>query len=542
MPHPEQLRHLIDRCTVAAVKAALFQSPDVEKVFYVKPSTPLENVGVICVDGDADALAILVDSGEVSFPSPSFDSNRMQVADTAYLMDSDYVSVLLLPPVYLIQAEVHREPMESAIAVRGLKLCNDCRSICGAERSSLHFAPPVNYSDGCNEYCLSCWLEGRPKAKSLTAWLATLNSMGSDYRVVTEPKGDLAIDYDEVLQLGYDLAIMPVARLELKYPISFPGMMTFYPPGVVALDELGIILNDENSPSLAERSSYCSRIDQHVFETHPLVAFPCWFDWEAFTNASHQVHLEFIRSLSDIVDDECFNLVRYRQCPIEPVHALPGKAGQTNTNPMMSGAMLFHFPDMEARIIGGDAFTHIVTRGLGLSLNSMDNNSFPKDGEVGRIVRHALALYAAIIEANNPTGKFMQCVSLLEHLASLGYERHKPFKEAKANIVRYLTNDKTESDRIKARLFELWGKTDEQGRPLGYRTRIVHKGERLEEILPGISQREELFRELRHYVSRVIDHMIQHSEISWDNYKTIRDTLGPRDGKTAARQAEDVPF
>jgi len=51
---------------------------------------------------------------------------------------------------------------------------------------------------------------------------------------------------------------------------------------------------------------------------------------------------------------------------------------------------------------------------LGLSIESFDHSDFLKDGEVGDIVSRALSLYAALLEANNPTARFMQALSLLE--------------------------------------------------------------------------------------------------------------------------------
>lgn len=529
MTRPEQLRHLIDRCTVAAVKTALVRSTDVNMVCYVKPPTPLEDVAAILVNGDKTALVGLVDARKASFVSDPADADRILVGDNEYLVDSDYVNVLLVPPIYLIQAEARRESMERAIAVRGLKLCKVCRSICGAERDGMHFAPPINYADGCHEYCLSCWL-GHESSR-----------MSSHYRVIDNPRGDLLSEYEEVLTLGYHLAIMPVARLELSHPVAFPGMVCFYPPGTVELDALGVVPNREGSASFAERCSYASGIDQKIFQKHPLVVFPCWFDWEAFLGGNHQVHLEFIRSLSEVVDNACFNLIRYRQCPIEPVHSLPGKAGQTNTDAMMSGAMLFHYDIHEARIIGGDAFTHIVTRGLGLPLDSMAEGDFPRDGEVGLLVRHALALYVAVIESNNLTSKFVQCTNLLEYLASLDGDDFQPFKKTKGNIVKYLTNNRTEYDRIMDRLFQMFGKRDDKGRNIGYRTRIVHLGERLEDIFPSLAEREKLFQEIKLYMSGVIDHMIRHSDLTWKQYQLIRDLLGPpglHAGSAAVTDAE----
>ena len=183
--------------------------------------------------------------------------------------------------------------------------------------------------EGCREYCLNCWLNPDQHTRTDEAY------------VLREVEGDLLKDYADALKLGYHLAVMPVARLHLDgEPVAFPRMVCFFPQGTVKLDSLGIAPNDGNSRKLAEKASYLSGIGQPVLDNNALVVFPCWFDWAAFRQAEHKAHLELIRSLSEIVDGTCFNLVRFLQCPIEPVHALPARAGQVDSNPMMSGAVV----------------------------------------------------------------------------------------------------------------------------------------------------------------------------------------------------------
>jgi hypothetical protein len=83
----------------------------------------------------------------------------------------------------------------------------------------------------------------------------------------------------------------------------------------------------------------------------------------------------------------------------------------------------------------------------------------------------------------------------------------------------------------------MFGKKDEDDKEVGYRTRIVHQGERLEEIIPSLAEREKLFQEVRHYMSSVIDHMIHHSDLAWDQYKSIRDSLGPHGSRNQRRKS-----
>ena len=65
------------------------------------------------------------------------------------------------------------------------------------------------------------------------------------------------------------------------------------------------------------------------------------------------------------------------------------------------------------------------------------------------------------------------------------------------------------------------------GRNIGYRTRVVHMGETIESLVPSRQALRELFLELDGYIRPVMDHMIEHSELSLEDYLKVRDTLRP---------------
>jgi hypothetical protein len=54
---------------------------------------------------------------------------------------------------------------------------------------------------------------------------------------------------------------------------------------------------------------------------------------------------------------------------------------------------------------------------------------------------------------------------------------------------------------------------------------MVHIGDRIESLIPSPRDRQDLFAELDGYIRPVIDHMIQHSEIGFDEYSEIRKTF-----------------
>jgi len=342
-----------------------------------------------------------------------------------------------------------------------------------------------------------------------------------------EYTGELLDDYADYLQKSYHLAVMPISRVQVEwFPKTYLYGITFYPEGSVNLDMLCIKPNDPKSRSLKEVIAAASGIDQETLDKHPLIVFPCSFNWPDFRLGSHSDDLDFIRKLSEYVDKSCLNLIRYLLCPLEPIDCLPGRAGTVNSNHMMSGALLYNHSLRESRIIGGDAFSHTITKGLGLPLELVDRNLFPKPGEVCNIIGHALSLYTTLLEANSPTLRFIQALSLLEFLAYP--DEYKKFEEVKKVIARYVATDPGEYHKLLERFFELTSKKDSvSNKVVGYRTRVVHMGENIEDIIPDKDDRKRLFIELQTYIKAVIDHMINHSHLTWQEYLAVRDGLRP---------------
>lgn len=274
------------------------------------------------------------------------------------------------------------------------------------------------YRLGCERYCLACWLGVGPldfpsgaeepadpaleqHVSDIVQTEELLTALGVGLCPIytdDDPdhvEGDLLRDYEVIESVdGCHLVVMPIIRVHIdSLPIRYPGGFSFYPDGVANLDALNVIPNRRDSGSLSEECSEASGITQQVLDHHPLVVFPCRFEWQSFLQSSQPSRLEFIRNLSESVDRLCLDFARYRLCRLEPIDCLPGRAGQIMDNPMMAGALLYNPHLHEARIIGGDPFTHYLTRGLGLPLEPIEHSQFPKNGEVGQIVQHALPVH-----------------------------------------------------------------------------------------------------------------------------------------------------
>ena len=409
-----------------------------------------------------------------------------------------------------------------------------------------YFSRPWGYRAGCNSYCLACWLGVGPRdfpaqddeGSTDMSDFSGHTSPGDDFQVERsknswtyeahyEPQmeGDLLAAFERFLHDGANLVVMPIARLHLDRPIRLPGAITFYPPGAADLDQLNLIPNRDDTNSLAELSSAASGITLEIIENHSFVVFPYEFDWEALNNGSHESHLDFIRLLSEEVDERCLNLARYRSCQIGSIDDLPAHAGQVESNHMMAAALLYSGKARKSRIIGGAAFTHFFTRGLGLTLNQPEWDSLPRDGETGQIVSHALSLYSSLLELESPTARFMQALGLLEFLAYP--DKFQRFKYVSRVIARYVAQDLTDYQRLLERFIELTSAKDAEGNAKGYRTRIVHIGDRIENLVPDAKARKQLFLELDGYIRHALDHMVRYSELSFEDYLKIRDTLRP---------------
>ena len=428
------------------------------------------------------------------------------------------------------------------------RVCRSCEAIYTIrdswEQNPGMFEKPTDYRAGCEEYCLACWLCVGPldvPTEIVEPNVPDLEVAADDQANLREPRcnvpnsefeddGDLLARFGPFLDEGYLLAVMPISRVFVEwFPITYRNCFTFFPPSFANIDQLKVIPNREVDCPLAEGQSAASGFTEELLNELPLVAFPCRGDMDNVLKTNHHGHLDLIRQLSESVDRACLDFVRYRLCGFEPVDTLPGRAGQMESNPMMAGLCLYDPLTKRSRIFGGAAFTHTITRGLGLVLESVHIDEFPRLGEVGHIVEHALSLYVSAIEAVTATSRFVQAVSLLEFLAyPSDVSRHHNFEEVKKVISRYVAKTPEQWYSLLERFKELTGLKDEKtGRLIGYRTRIVHKGEQLEGILPDLQQRLDLFQELDGYIRAVIDHMISHSELTFEEYEIERGKLRP---------------
>jgi hypothetical protein len=403
-----------------------------------------------------------------------------------------------------------------------------------------YFSVPVNYIKGCTNYCIDCWLGipindldcnnnqdtnnvfyNSPEFTEINLSFPENHKYWYDSNNYQEIlTGDLPIAYKDYISDECYLAILPLSRFHIDRTLLLPYGVAIYPAGVIKLNKI----NFRNEyKSLSALQSKVSGVSIETIQSHPLIILPFKCKWKSLFKYTHNQHLEIIRRLSELVDVLCLNFIRYKNCELEPIPSedLPSHAGQISTNNMMSSAILFNSQLNQAKLISGAVFSHYITRGLGLVAIQPEWDEFPTSGEVGNIVHHALLLYSNLLETQSASSRYVQALSLLEFLAYPN--EYKNFKCVKKIIAKYKMTTPTEHQKLMSRFEELTGKKDENGDNIGFRTRIVHIGATIEQIVPNEEKRKELFKELDSYIRPVINHMIKHSGLSFEDYIKERD-------------------
>lgn len=404
------------------------------------------------------------------------------------------------------------------------------------ENEEHQFYPPINYVKGCSRFCLECWLDVtqfiEPQESDNEVENIELNfSFPLDHdHWYDESKfreidlGYLTQAYENYIDDGCHLVILPLSRITTDRSIFFPCGVMIYPEGRLSIESLDFDNNDECQ--LSSLQSLMSGISISDYTKQPLLVLPIRINWNALLKLSHENHMDLIRTISEMFDSILFNFIKYKKCELtyKPDENLPNSAGIMNTNPMMASSLFLKKGGNVAKLISGSAFTHRITRGVGLVLDQPEFDSFPYGGGICKVIQHALSLYASMLNTESSTSRFIQAMNLLEFLA---YPReYKNFKRVKTVISKYVANNESERLKILNRFKELTGKIDSNtGEQIGIRTRIVHIGARLEDIVHSEQSRIGIFRELDGYIRCVIDHMIQHSSLSYDEYETVKDGM-----------------
>ena len=331
------------------------------------------------------------------------------------------------------------------------------------------------------------------------------------------------------MQKGQSLCIMTLPRVEIGLePIDVLDKFTIYSRGEIDLHELNIVsyplleferaeaarqrLEESGAKvfhllgnSLAWYQSGLTRISLEHFNRYALIAFPCNVTSRQLFDATHKGHIDVIRAVSEYAE-RAVDLVRFEQCRLDLPDSLPGHAGTFDLASPYSAALFYFLEDNEAYIIAGQCVTHLVAVGIGLELEISPSVARIGSGEVGYLARRALAMFTEALESNSETDKFIRAISTLEFIAGRG--EYVGMKRAKSEISAHIATTRQQYHALSSRFRDL---TNESG----IRTRIVHRGERLESIVPDADARRALFIELHGYIAKPIQDLIDMSDHDW---------------------------
>lgn len=419
-----------------------------------------------------------------------------------------------------------------------VRSCSECKSEYSIgyyfEQSEHHFYWPINYKNGCERKCLECWLGVSEYVKSvckkkrpseIEVSISEGHGHWFDHTIYSEiDQGNLSAAYSEYFHQGCHLAILPLSRLIADRSIFLPRGVMIYPVGRLDLKRLK--LEKRQLDRVASYQISASGVRLGHLDNYPLLVIPLKFSWQQLRLGDHGAHMDMIVKVSEIVDSLCYDFINYLGCRLEHLasETKPALPGQLASRLMMSATVLVKSDAMDSVLLAGAAFSQINTKGLGLDLRQPEWDQFPKDGEVGKVVMHALSLYSQMLQSQSATSKFVQALSLIEFLAFP--DDFKSYKKVKTVVSRYMVEGLAERKRILDRFECLTGKKDEAtGEEIGFRTRIVHMGARLEQLVKTRGERQELFAELDGYIRTMIDHMIEHSHLSSADYEVVKSNM-----------------
>lgn len=337
---------------------------------------------------------------------------------------------------------------------------------------------------------------------------------------------NLIDEFTEELKSGKKLVVLPISRFDIKEEFTV-SKYRFFPGGAVDIISLRPIHSDviTQGLSLREVATTATGVTIDTFQTNTLVAFMADIDWEEFLSADHNYDLKLITKLSRDVE-RVMDIIKFHCCRADLIDTLPGRVGAWRDSNGFSTALIYTLEDHESYIIAGAVETHCVIKGVGLDeVCDFDENHrkfIESRSEVSSIARLALSMNSEFLESANPTSKFVKAMTILEFLAYP--DRYEKFDEVKKQISIHKARSIQEYETLKERFYELTGKRDPVTKEyIGYRTRIVHMGHYLEDVLDNNETKiKKLMLELQGYIATVINHMIENHEMTWQEFLEFR--------------------
>ena len=330
------------------------------------------------------------------------------------------------------------------------------------------------------------------------------------------------------------LVVMPLTRVLIE-DITYIGQLTIFPPGELDILELQSDTNLVQSgdqhrlagtylegQDLRLAQTLVTGFDVNSLHASACVCFAAEIDWDILDAASHVDDIALLSRLSAMAE-RSFDVLRLHYCRLDLPDTLPGLVGVWEDASLFMGALIYCPSKKRGRLIAGKASSYsTITCGIGLDLTtcSVANAPLPFEGEVSAIAVHALSLLSDAMHARNDTAKFVRVMTLLEFLGSP--DEYRQWKKLKGDIACHRAKDQAHYLQLLNQLRSFTSADGDAGEQIGYRTLVVHHGKFLEDVLPDVNERRKLFGELQIYCHCVIDDMIKHREMTWNEFVELR--------------------
>lgn len=284
-----------------------------------------------------------------------------------------------------------------------------------------------------------------------------------------------------------------------------------------------------NGRSIREASTTYTSIRKTVFTESDLAIIS--FDPDLFRAFEHHdTDMIFLKKLSDRAFDS-LNVIRFLNCDLFIPDKLPYIPGHWQKSDGFMGACIC-CPDKAPEIIAGLQTGSMISNGLGIGLESddtigMEEHPFftsidpdePSRNEVGKIIERSLKLYNRAMYANSDTLKFINIMALFEYLGT--GDKYTNFKQVRPKLQSHIARNKKEYENL-SETFQKLTSLKENGVNVGYRTRIIHEGALLEDLIPLKPEREKLFRDLTQYVQYIIRGMYPYADKTLESLQEHR--------------------
>ena len=328
------------------------------------------------------------------------------------------------------------------------------------------------------------------------------------------------------------ICLIPVPRLLLNEDVFQIGRARIYPMSSLDYDEIRLVSwpqfewqeiqrkkqTEFSEMELEWAKSANSQISKEDFSSSDaLVAFPIKLDWEKFLSGNHNYHKSVLREATEIAE-MALDVIKLDFCRLDLSDTLPGTPGSIGQGNAFSTAIFYsNNADHESYMISGQILTHTMVAGLGLEISKNVSMTNISDGETGGLLKTAISLRSQALEANNNSSKFILAMRVIDFLCNpLKYTNHEQIGKI---VARHMAKTRQEYDPILRRFEQLTGG---KGGSLGIRTRIVHMGHRLEDILLSEKEKRSLFLELDRYICKMISDILPYSDQNWNEVEKYR--------------------